>query len=358
MQDKPKILMFGPSLTATSGISAVVNNWLEAGMAEKVDLDYIPTLIHYVPGRYVGKFLDALRSYCHLLVKSLGPIDIVHIHLSSGMSFYRKLIIFRYARLRRLKTAVHLHGSTFEKFYEDGTRFQKKLIRSLFDCSDAILVLSQAWKAFVRSISTNKNIYIIYNGASLSKFSPKIDNAEETVIAFMGRLGMRKGTYDLLEAFEQLSGEVPEAHLVLGGDGDVDEVKSIVKKKKMAHRVDVLGWVSGPQKIEIFKRADIYALPSYNEGLPGSILEAMAAGVPIISTPVGGIAEAVIEGKNGFLIEPGDVEALHLRLLTLCRDKKLRERMGRESIHLIRQKFDIEKILIDVLEVYQKMLIS
>lgn len=84
----------------------------------------------------------------------------------------------------------------------------------------------------------------------------------------------------------------------------------------------------------------------------------MAAGVPIISTPVGGIAEAVIEGKNGFLIEPGDVEALHLRLLTLCRDKKLRERMGRESIHLIRQTFDIEKILIDVLEVYQKMLIS
>lgn len=356
MSGKLNVLMVGPGLQATSGISNVVNNWLEAGLSDKLNLDYVSTLDEYVPGHYVVKFCNAVRSYCQVVAKSFGRVDILHIHLSSGMSFYRKLWIFWYAKLRRISVAVHLHGSEFKEFYDHGTRIRRWLIRGLFDYAEATFVLSHSWLAFVQSISSNRHIHLLYNGALVAKFGSKLVDPDAVVIAFMGRLGARKGVYDLLEAFELLAKEVTAARLVLGGDGDVENVKAVVEKKSLDKHVSVLGWVSGDRKIEVFRKADIYVLPSYNEGLPGSILEAMAAGAPIVSTPVGGIPEAVIDGTNGFLVQPGDIKSLHQKLLILCTDRALRERMGRESKRLIEEKFDIRRIVEDLVDCYQQML--
>ena len=356
MRNKPAVLMFGPAKTATSGISSVVNNWLGAGLEKNISLEYIATLDDYVPGEYIKKSLNALRAYRVFWVKCKAPVDLVHIHLSSGMSFYRKLIIFWFAKRRNIKVAVHLHGSVFKEFYEDGSRFQQRLVSWLFDQSDGIFVLSRHWKSFIEKISSNKQIYIINNGASVKLVGKKSTDPDKIVIAFMGRLGLRKGTYDLLEAFQMLSADIPEARLVLGGDGDINRVRSLVEEKGLSSQVEVLGWVSGDEKTDVFRRADIYALPSYNEGLPGSILEAMAASTPIVSTPVGGIPEAVIESQNGYLIEPGNVNALYLRLVELCQDKELRLLMGKESRRLIEQTFNLEKIIIDLQNAYKEIL--
>src|SRR5690606_10983036 len=129
------------------------------------------------------------------------------------------------------------------------------------------------------------------------------------VISSMGRLGSRKGTWDLLEAFKRLAAEVPNVRLVLGGDGEIDKARRIVARDGLEARVTIAGWLSGAEKLDVFNRTDIYALPSYHEGLPASIVEAMAAGAPIVSTPVGGIPEAVTDAFNGFLVAPGDVDA-------------------------------------------------
>ena len=341
------------------GISSVVNDWLEAGIDQKLNLKYISTLQDGRPGRYIGKFSDALRAYSRLFIEIMRPVDIVHIHLSSYMSFYRKLVIFWLARMRGVKTVVHLHGSMFREFYENGHTAQKKLITWVFNNSDAIIVLSKAWCQFISEISSNNNIHILHNGVSAEKFQQtKSVDKNQTTITFMGRLGERKGTYDLLEAFIRLSKEIPEVELLLGGDGNIEGVKELVDKKGLSDRIHVLGWISGPQKLKVFAKTDIYALPSYNEGLPVSILEAMASGVPIISTPVGGIPEAVIEGRNGFLVQPGDIDTLYLRLSELCRDKQLRQNMGRESIQLITQKFDIQNLIDDLITIYKKLLNS
>lgn len=353
----PKVVMFGPDLNSTSGISNVINNWIEAGIREKVNLDYISTLKHNnIPGRKISKTMEGLYAYGRFFLKSLKPIDLVHIHFSSGMSFYRKLAVFLYAKLNGMKTIVHSHGSNFDEFYETGPAIQKRFIKLFCDQADAIFVLSRSWRDFFQKISSNKNIHIIYNGALVKMFGEKIHHGDRLNISFMGQLGKRKGVYDLLEAFERLSYEVAQVHLVLGGDGDIGSVREIVRRKKLQNRVDVLGWVGGSKKLEVFRSTDIYALPSYSEGLPGSILEAMAAGVPIISTPVGGISEAVLENRNGFLILPGDIDSLYHKLRLLCQDKELRVKMGRESRSILEEKFDIEKIVEKVVEIYNKML--
>lgn len=357
MKRRPRVMMVGPNLLATSGISAVVNNWLDAGLEEEVDFHYLSTLTDYVPGHYLQKTIDALRAY-YQFITDARKYDIVHIHVSSGMGFYRKLVILLIAGLKNTKVAVHLHGSVFREFYDNSSGIQKLLIRYFFDRADAIFVLSESWLNFIREISKNDNIYIIYNGASVDRLCKVERNDGKIVISFMGRLGDRKGTYDLLDAFEKLIQSEPAAFLILGGDGDVEKVRSLVKEKNLDDNIDILGWVPGDRKYEVFNRSDIYTLPSYNEGLPGSILEGMAAGLPIISTPVGGIPEAVIEGHNGYLIEPGDSDALCERMLRLCQDSELRKKMGEESRRIIIEKFDISKIVNNLVCVYQKMLSS
>ena len=353
-----RVLMFGPGLQATSGITNVVNNWFDAGINERINLTYISTLDNYVPGHYLRKFFNAIRAYFFLIKVGLQDTDLVHIHLSHGMSFYRKLIIFEYATRMGVKTVVHLHGSCFQEFYASGTPLRKKLIQSMFNRASGVLVLSKAWKKFIQSISNNNSVYIIYNGGSVEKFGEQLDQQDKVIIAFMGRLGQRKGIYDLLEAFHRLCKVHTSSELLLGGDGEIEQVKAVIKKKNLESRVKVLGWVSGQEKINVFRKASIYVLPSYNEGLPGSVLEAMAASTAIVSTPVGGIPEAVIEGKNGFLVNPGDIDALYSRLLKLCNDKVLRKAMGNESKEILGQKFNIYKIIDELICTYQKILIT
>jgi glycosyltransferase involved in cell wall biosynthesis len=357
---KPQVMMFGPDLAATSGISAVINNWIEAGIYDEVELDYVSTLDDYVPGKYFTKFKNGIRSYLRILRTKSNSVDIVHIHMSSGMSFYRKSIIFLIAKLKKYKVVVHLHGSRFKEFYEEGNGFQKKLIKLLFDKSDGIFVLSNSWKKFVKEkISINKKIYILHNGSSVEKFGDKIVNdGSDVLIVFMGRLGKRKGTYDLIEAFREVIKEVPNVKLLLGGDGDIEDVKSLISNLDLSDKVRVLGWVSGSDKIMTFRKADIYVLPSYNEGLPGSILEAMSAGAPIVTTPVGGIPEAVKDGENGFLIKPGDINNLSSKLIVLCKDEQLRIKMGNASKKIIQSKFDIKLIINDLVEYYQSILVN
>jgi glycosyltransferase involved in cell wall biosynthesis len=354
MERKPRVLMFGPALDATSGISNVVNNWIHSEISEYIELEYVSTLDEYVSGNYLAKIKNAIRSYTFFLRNCLGHVDIVHIHLSHGMSFYRKLIIFIMAKFFRHKVVVHLHGSSFREFYDNGPKMQKSLVRWMFRKANAVFVLSKSWKQFVDELSSShkENTYIIYNGAIISQFPNEKKISDEICIAFMGRLGKRKGTYDLLQAFARVRDEFPTARLVLGGDGEIEEVTSFVESENMKDRVSVLGWVTGVQKIEVFTQSDIYILPSYNEGLPGSILEAMAARTAIISTPVGGIPEAVIDGYNGYLVAPGDVDALCDRLRRLCSDRELRVRMGNRSYERIKEKFDMDKIVHTVIETY------
>ena len=342
---KPCVLMFGPSRNCTGGISNVVNNWMETGIGEITQIYYISTLKITVSGQYILKFSNAVKAYFNLIVKSQQRIDIVHIHLSSYMSFFRKWFVFKYSKWMNLKTLIHIHGSEFDMFFNKSNGFVKKIIVNVLDTADAVIVLSKSWKKFVKTISINPHVYILYNGSSLKKFSGKKQNNGQIVVLFMGRLGPRKGTYDLLEAFERAIKVVSNLQLIIGGDGDVDLVRELVFQKGLKTHVIIPGWISGKEKISIFKSCDIYVLPSYNEGLPGSILEAMAVGVPIISTAVGGIPEAVIENRNGFLINPGDVDSLFEKLVILGQDRNLREKMGRESQKIIEEKFEIEKIV-------------
>jgi glycosyltransferase involved in cell wall biosynthesis len=346
--------MLGLGLGTTTGIATVVKNWISSGYDQRVVLHYISTNNSQVPGQKLRKAGECLRAYLRLLFL-LPRVDVVHIHMAMDGSFWRKQIPFHLARLFRRKTIVHLHGSEFKQFYADGGWLCQSLIRTMFGRASAAMMLSEQWRDWLNSICKRKpNIEIVYNTAKRRE-NPDRANREVVTITLMGRLGKRKGTYDLIDAFEQIASRYPQARLVLPGDGEVKEVQALIKDRGLQDVVEVPGWVAGAAQDELWNRTDIYTLPSYNEGLPGSVLEAMSAGLPCVSTPVGGIPEAVIDGETGYLVEAGDVSALAQALEKLVADEDLRLRMGAAGHALLASKFDIDAIVSQVVALQERL---
>ena len=242
VKDPIRVRMFGPHLNATSGISAVVRNWQSAGFERKVSLGYVSTLDSYVSGHYFTKLHNALRSYIHALKTTCRNTDVVHIHVSSGMSFYRKFVIFLLMRSKHMPVIAHLHGSEFREFYATGSAVRKNLVRYFFEQCTIVLTLSESWTKFVGEIAPAARPKILYNSAPLSLYSVSKNESDSVKILFMGRLGERKGTPDLIEAFARIADSCPQATLILGGDGDIQKFRKVVAELNLDKRVEIRGW--------------------------------------------------------------------------------------------------------------------
>ena len=228
-------------------------------------------------------------------------IKIVHVQGSVGASFWRKAIFIYIAKFFHKKVVWHMHAGRFAVFYQQ----HRYAVRKVVDKSDVIIALSEYWKEYFKKEFPAKRVEIIKNVIS----APKAHKQQTRYFTrlFLGLLGKNKGIYDLLECIWDHKVEFQgKLKLYIGGNGEIEHVKQLIKEYGIADIVIFEGWVSGDKKIELLNKSDAYILPSYKEGLPISILEAMSYGHPIISTPVGGIPEVVETGRNGILVTPGN----------------------------------------------------
>jgi glycosyltransferase involved in cell wall biosynthesis len=346
--------MLGPALEVRGGISTVARFLLENWPAGLYKVQYIGTL---VDGSKWAKLVIAMRAFVKFLsVFLINHPDIVHIHFSSRASFYRKSVFVLAGRAFRKRMILHAHGGEFHLFYDvESSSLGKWYIRWILNQADRLLVVSRQWQEFYRRIYTRSEPIVLHNPV----YCPPLcsDRGEGLpVLLTLGRLKQGKGTYDLLEAIPKILEQHPEAELWLGGDGDVEEVERLLQAKPWGNHVRLLGWVTGTRKDEVLACASVFVLPSYNEGLPLSILEAMAHGLPVVSTPVGGIPEAVVDGETGFLVEPGDVEAIAQKINLLLSDAELRGRMGRNGYRRALEQFEVGVIIRQLFNIYDELL--
>lgn len=348
-----KVIMIGTSFDTMGGISAVVNVYRSAGLFERYPVEYVAT---HCDGSRLAKLRMAISALVRFLVLLCsGRVGLLHMHVSSRASFWRKAPFFLLATLCRRPTIVHVHSGAFHLFYEQCGSVGKALVRYVFDRASRVVVLSEIWKGWVRSISSNEHVIAIYNPVMLPPSDRMLDTELRSTVLMLGRLGKPKGTYDLLEAARGVRDEFPTIQLALGGDGEHDKVEAAVAQMGLVGQVHLLGWVTGSGKEQALRTASIYALPSYSEGLPMSVLEAMAAGLPVISTPVGGIPEAISDGVEGFLVPPGDVTLLTQRLRQLLADAALARRMGMAGRAKIERQFSAAAILPRVEALYRAL---
>ncbi len=338
-----KIVMTGTRFDTMGGISSVVNVYRDAGLFQRYPVHYIAT---HCDGSSAAKLkiaLSALLQFIGLLLTN--QVGLLHIHVSSRASFWRKACFFFAARLFRVPTILHLHSGGFHLFYEQHCGpLRKKLVRHIFNHASRVIVLSNTWKQWLQTISSNAHIVAIYNPVMVPPAQPR-DGQPGARLLVLGRLGKLKGSYDLLQAVATIAPQFPDLLLEMGGDGELEQVTARARELGIEQHVRLLGWVRGADKDRHMQAARIYLLPSYNEGLPMSVLEAMAAGLPVITTPVGGIPEAVTDGVEGFLVQPGDVDALAGRLAQLLQDDALTQQMGAAARRKIEQTFSAEAIL-------------
>lgn len=254
-------------------------------------------------------------------------IKIVHVQGSVGASFWRKAIFIYIAKFFHKKVVWHMHAGRFAVFYQQ----HRYAVRKVVNKSDVIIALSEYWKEYFKNEFPTKRVEIIKNVISAPRVHKQ--QAGYFTLLFLGLLGKNKGIYDLLECIRDHKVEFQgKLKLYIGGNGEIEHVKQLIKEYGIADIVIFEGWVSGDKKIELLNKSDAYILPSYKEGLPISILEAMSYGMPIISTPVGGIPEIVSNGENGYLVEPGNKEDIYKAIISLLNDSDLRNRMGSVSL--------------------------
>jgi len=236
---------------------------------------------------------------------------------------------------------MHHHAAEFEEFYANLNDRMKHYVNYTLEKTNLNIVLSNRLIKMITDKAPTANVKVLYNAVETYEDNPY--NPDARNILFLGRLGARKGTYDLLKVIKKLDPLLPaDVKFYLCGDGEIDNVKKLITEYGIVHRIAHVGWINSEQKKEYFADTMINVLPSYNEGLPMSILETMAYGIPNISTGIASIPEVISDGKNGFMIAPGDIRALADNILKLVNDDEMRIKLSQQSWHDITAKFKLD----------------
>ncbi len=339
-RSKLKVLMIGPARSVHGGVSAVVNNYYEAGLADRVSLKYIATM---VDGSKVRKLLQAVIAYLEFLVL-LPFYDILHVNMAADASCYRKKFFIDTAGLFGKKIIIHEHGGDFENFYyKKCSKKQQESIKKTLNKAEFFLVLSESWKEFFSSIVEQDKIYVLQNGIVIPD-REKIDYSSHSVL-FLGRLCKEKGIGELLEAVPVIQKQIPDFKLILGGVWEADNESLKEKAKALSEAVVCPGWVSARERERLMAECSIFVLPTWFEGQPVSLLEAMAAGMCVAASAVGGIPQIMggWQEQTGVLLPPQNAEALAEALIGLLKDEKKRRNFGKNARCRIRNCYDINR---------------
>ena len=329
------LLFVGPEFEPPrGGIAQIMHNYKQ--------YLFSPGHFHYVANSCQGNKLVKLWKLVSSLIIFIADLlahhglRIVHIHTASRFSFWRSALFVKLARLLGRKVVMHVHGGGFREYYHDG---HQQFVKCVLSRCDIVVVLSQEWRDFfIKEVECTKVVVIpnlIAPAESANVSQNLLGGCGKLHLLFLGLISDDKGIFDLLQVMAEHKPEL-EGKFVLhvAGAGEVDRMYKVVDDCGMTGMVIYEGWVAGTKKSELFCTCDALILPSYYEGLPLSVLEAMTYGMPILATNIGGIPSVVHDGFNGFLFAPGDKQAMFVAIDRYVNDKVLCQSMGINSCHL------------------------
>ncbi|WP_281658673.1 glycosyltransferase family 4 protein [Halobacillus sp. Cin3] len=352
---KKNILVIGSSLKDKGGIVTVMNNIYDL-IGEKYNFSHIETYI--TTNNIFKKFLFFIKGIILMIYKLLfSSIDLIHIHMSYKGSFYRKSIVIFIVKFFNVPIVAHIHGSTFKDYYDNASFIEKKLIRNTLDKVDSLVVLSQGWASFFSGlIEDSEKIEVVYNGVKPPKQIPSKKINKNPKFLFLGRLGERKGIYVLLDSLKKYKEAGYFGHAYIAGDGEIEKVKKVINDYNLNEMITVVGWIDSYEKEKLLNECDVLILPSFNEGLPMSLLEGMSYGMGIISTRVGGIPELVTEDENGLLVQEGNADELFHALSLMHENYAWRQELVSINYNKIKQSFNLEILISDIEKIYGKLI--
>lgn len=341
-----KILMVGNDSSVKGGITTVISQFRNYDWSsQNVNFKFIPT---YVDKNNVIKIL----FFCLAMTRITFDLiffrpDIIHIHMSYKGSFTRANTVHRLCKLFKINDIIHLHGSEFKKWYDEIRDSKKQLkVRRLLKETSVVVVLGKEWEKRIKEIEPEARTIIVNNTIKISDENVKY-RKEKFNVLFLGVLIKRKGVHDLLSAISILKEKniLDNVNFTIAGTGDEKEnLEKQATSLEISKYINFFGWVNDKEKRTLLADSQLLVLPSYNEGLPMAILEGISVGLPVISTNVGDISEAIINEKNGYLIDPGDVEKLayYLEKIILAGEENWKK-FSENSKEIASEKFSDKK---------------
>ncbi|MBD2508890.1 glycosyltransferase family 4 protein [Nostoc muscorum FACHB-395] len=350
-----KVIMLGPCLLQQGGISGYEKLFLEYAPSE-VQVSHIITHEEGAIALKITVFLKAICEFIWMLIRE--EVDIVQIQISQRGSVLRQATMALLAWVFHKPIILHAHGSQFHLFYAGLPKWAQKLLSWVICKCRRLIVLSESWKSFyIENLGLKpEQVVVLYNPVKFPYEVPYRSASVKVNLLFLGRIGQRKGAFDLIKAFSFLPTEYKNrSSLIMAGDGDIEEARNLITTLNLQNYIQLPGWIGSNERDILLSKADVFVLPSYNEGLPLAMLEAMAWELPVIVTPVGGIPEIVTQSENGLIVNPGSVEQLSDAIRSLIENEDLRLSLGskaRKSVfHL-----DIKNHWISFLDLYRSVL--
>lgn len=284
-------------------------------------------------GHLLGSSYWMLRALATVLcLRATGRIDILHVNLARRGSTYRKIVLCAFARMCGVPYAIHLHDGIYRDYWSKASPALNRRIGRMFAGARCIIVMALVWRNFVigQNAALSSRVVVLPN-ATPGLRRPRIRNADGHVrILFLGKLVEQKGVPQLVEALGRLS-QLPNWRATLAGDGDIKRTREAITARGLSDRVEIPGWIEPAGVESLVSHADILVLPSLCENFPMSVIEGMAAGLPVVATPTGAVEDIIEHGRTGLLVPAGDVTALADAISRLIEDPALREELGRQA---------------------------
>ena len=353
-----KVCMVVPNQMVKGGIASVVNGYRNGDFGERCQIIYVES---YCDGSKWDKLFKALKGYVSFMgVLLFQKPDLVHIHSSFGPSFYRKMPFIYMASMKRIPVINHIHGAEFAAFYTNASAKKKKKIQKVYNRCDRLIALSEEWKEKLKRIVPEDKITVLQNYCTIPEplNDAFLSDKKKNQVLFLGEIGKRKGCFDIPEVLEKTDFKENGGAFVFAGDGkpeDVIEIKESLADRGLSECVSFTGWVRGEAKEKLLKESGIFFFPSYHEGMPMAVLEAMAYGMAILTTDVGGIPRLITDGVDGYLCRPGDTKQMADRLKELLTDTAKAEKFGRAAREKAKNRYSRESHIKRLLQIYEEV---
>lgn len=331
MSKKKRVLFIGSFVTKSSsghvgGQMFACNSLVNSDITDDVDWILLDTTATTNLKRSFGRrFYNALKritvAFYYIL---FGRIDTVMAFCSSGFSFLEKGTIIKIAKFFKKKTILAPRSGFLIDDITKSISFRKKANR-IFNSTDIIICQGKFWRDFFEEqFQINKTrLPIINNWLDTSVYNnQKRVPSDKLNILFLGWIESNKGIWDLLDAIEELKME--NLKLKIAGHGkEFNDFTRAIREKDLDNKIEMLGWIHGEDKFNLLNSSDVFVLPSYREGLPNSMLEAMASKCAIIVSDVGATSDIISNEYNGFLIKSGDSKSIASSIKRYLNDKNL-----------------------------------
>lgn len=292
-----------------------------------------------------------------LFRRATGRLDLLHLNVAGRGSTLRKIALAELARVLRLPYLVHLHDYDYARDFAARGSIGQHLTRRLFHGASRVLVLGARDRGTVVECLgvPSERVELVPNGVPDPGAPPDRTGRTAPIrLLFLGHLDDRKGVPVLLEALSTPDMRSRSWTLVMAGGGEQERFASMIEDLALADRVTLTGWLSHDRIYAFCREADIFVLPSHAEGQAMSLLEAMAHGLAILTTPVGAHLETVVDGQEALLIPPGDRGMLRDALARLIDDGDLRARLGHAARQRYLNSFSAHRIAGRLTAIYQE----